>query len=185
MDRTPPVVKMHPPASTYSVAAPAGDCPPPRRGLHQPEHPPGVRQSAPPPRRLARGPGARGRDPGRLPRRAPRAGESALKRVDGGGRGVASEPASPASRARPGNGRPGSWRATGGPLAIAAGARRARRVGGPGRRPRHLRAGVDDRRGCRPGRVPRGVPRAGPFAGRARIAAGGAGVCESTTTGQG
>ena len=54
-----------------------------RRGLGQPEHPPGVLRSAPPPRRVARRPGARGRDPGWLPRRAPRAGESPLERVDG------------------------------------------------------------------------------------------------------
>ena len=40
---------------------PAGDRPPPRRGLHQPEHPPGVLGRSAPPRRLARRPGARGR----------------------------------------------------------------------------------------------------------------------------
>ena len=68
---------------------------------------------------------ARGRDRRRLPGRAPRAGESPVERVDGGGRGVLPGPASPASRVRPGNGRPGCWRATGGPPSVAAGARRA------------------------------------------------------------
>ena len=58
-------------------------------GLHQPEHLHGAFRSAPPPRRLARRPGARGRDPGRLPRRAPRAGESPVERLAGGGRGRA------------------------------------------------------------------------------------------------
>ena len=64
-----------------------------RGGLHQPEYPPGLLRGAPPPRRLARQPAARGRDPRRVPHRWPRR---------------ASGPVSPASRARPGNGRPGS-----------------------------------------------------------------------------
>ena len=41
--------------------------------------------------------------------------ESSVERVDGGGRGALPGPASSASRALPGNGRPGSSRATGGP----------------------------------------------------------------------
>ena len=65
----------------------AADRPPPRRGVALREHPPGVLRRSAPPRRLARRPGARGRDPGRLPRRAPRAGESLVERVDGGERG--------------------------------------------------------------------------------------------------
>ena len=43
----------------------------------------GVHGVAAPPRRLARRPASRGRDPGQLPRRAPRAGESPVERVDG------------------------------------------------------------------------------------------------------
>ena len=66
-------------------------------GLHQPEHPPGLCRSAPPPRRLARRPADRGRDAelhdqGRAP----------ASTSTGGGRGVLPEPASPASRASAG-----------------------------------------------------------------------------------
>ena len=103
-DRTPAVVKMDPRAPTQPVA-PAAERPPPRRGLGQPEHPPGVLRSA----YLAEL-----HEQGRAP----------LERVNGGGRG-ASGPASPASRALPGNERPGSSRTTGGPPVSAAGARRA------------------------------------------------------------
>ena len=53
-----------------------------------PNTPPGLLRGAPPPRRLARRPAARGRDVGLLPRRAPRPGPGAGERVDGGGRGV-------------------------------------------------------------------------------------------------
>ena len=56
----PSVVKMDFPAPTHPMP-PAGDRPPRRRGLHQPEHPPGVLGRSAPPRRLARRPGARGR----------------------------------------------------------------------------------------------------------------------------
>ena len=76
--------------------------PPARRRLRQPEHPEGVRGGAAPPRRLACRPASRGRDPGRLPRRAARAGESPVERVDGGGRG--SLPGPPRWRAEPGRG---------------------------------------------------------------------------------
>ena len=61
----------------------------------------------------------------RLPRRVPRAGESHVERVGGGGRGALPGPGSLASRARPGNGRPGCRLGTGAPLSAAAAARRA------------------------------------------------------------
>ena len=51
---------------------------------------------------LARRPASRGRDARRLPRRAPRAGESHVERVGGDGRGALPGPGSLASRARPG-----------------------------------------------------------------------------------
>ena len=84
---------------------------------------------------------ARGRDLGRLPRRAPRAGKSPVERVDGGGRGAL--PGPPRRRAEPcrGTDGPGCWRATGGPPSSAAGVSPFR-GGGPGRRPRHLPPGV-------------------------------------------
>ena len=82
----------------HAVRASGADRAPPRRGLQQPERPPGVLRGAPPPRR----PAARGCEPGRLPRRAPRAPRRRWPRRGSG-------PASPAARPRrPGNGRPGS-----------------------------------------------------------------------------
>ena len=53
-------------------------------------------------------------------------GRAPASNLDGGWRRRASGPASLASRARPGNGRPGSSPATGGPLAIEGGDKRGR-----------------------------------------------------------
>ena len=50
------------------IERPDADRAPPRGDLALPEHPPGVLRGAPPPRRLARRPAARGRDVGLLPR---------------------------------------------------------------------------------------------------------------------
>ena len=84
---------------------------------------------------------ARSTDPGRLPRRAPRAGESAVERVAGGGRGVLPGSPPPASPAPPGKrtarvlaGLPADRRRS------RAGAGAVARGRGPGRRPRHLPA---------------------------------------------
>ena len=86
VDRTSAVVKMDSLAPTRpaeaSLERPPPTSPPARRGLAVPEHPPGVLRSAPPPRRLARRPGARGGNPRRLPRRASRPGASALRWAD-------------------------------------------------------------------------------------------------------
>ena len=56
---------------------PDADRPTPRRGLHLPEHPPGVLRRSAPARRLARRPPARRPGPRRLPRRVPRPGPGA------------------------------------------------------------------------------------------------------------
>ena len=60
---------------------------------------PPARGNLPNPSPSRRRPVCRGRDPGRLPRRTPRAGESAVERVDGGGRGALPRP--PRRRAEP------------------------------------------------------------------------------------
>ena len=126
------------PSRRGRARAPADDRPPPRRGLHQPEHPPGVLRGAPPPRRLARRPATRGCDPRRLPRRTSRPGPGAGERVDDGGRGVL--PGPPRQGAEPGRGTDGP-----GPGRLPADRRRSRpgpdaavRGRRPRRRPRHL-----------------------------------------------
>ncbi len=135
------------------------DRPPPRRGVALREHPPGVLRRSAPPRRLARRPGAQGRDPGRLPRRAPRAGESSVERVAGGGRGAL--PGPPRRRAESGQGTNGA-----GPRGLPSDRRRARpgpsaplRGGGPDRRPRQLPPASSSRPRRR---VRRGRPEARP-----------------------
>ena len=60
---------------------------PPRRGLPQPEHPPGLLRGRSAASTLG-SPAARGRHPRCVPRRAPRPGPGAVERVDGDGRGV-------------------------------------------------------------------------------------------------
>ena len=115
---------MAPPAPTRPVAAalegPAPAAPPARGNLRQPEHQAGV----------LRGCGALdawlagGYDARRLPRRAPRAAESPVERVERWWPRRTSGLVSPANRARPGNERPGCWQATGG--APSAAAKRAR-----------------------------------------------------------
>ena len=133
------------PAMTHSLAATgsaarAPDAPraPPRRGLAQPERPPGVLRGAPPPRRLARRPGGSRtrRSPPTSPSSTTRAGVG--ERVDDGGRGVLPDP--PRRRAEPGRRTDGP-----GPRRLPANRRRSRpragaavRGGGPRRRPRHL-----------------------------------------------
>ena len=141
MDRTPAVMKMDPPVPTRPAAV-ALESPAPAARLVEASVSPNTRRAylrgAAAPRRLARGPASRRRDARRLPRRAPRAGESPVERVDGGGRGAL--PGSSRRRAEPG-------RRTDRPAAggLPADRRRPRprpgaplRGGGLGCGPRHL-----------------------------------------------
>ena len=112
---------------------------PTARRLHQPEHPPGVLRGAPPPRRLARRPAARGRHPwprylgelhdqGRAPASAATAVAAACFRTRRPGRpSPAGGTDGPGPRRLPADGRQSR-----------TGASAAVRGGGLGRHPRHL-----------------------------------------------
>ena len=123
VDRTPAVVKMDSLAPAPPAAA-ALERPTPRRGLHLPEHPPGVLRRSAPARTLgstAAGSTTRPSPP-TSPSSATRAGRRPPPRRRWPRR--ASGPASPGSRARPGNAPPGCWAATGAPPPPAAAGRR-------------------------------------------------------------